>query len=832
MAGIHPSQHNDDEKDVAPESVVNLASYEQRLALVNEKLLALAQKSDNASKVKTQTAAGHLARIGATVLEKTRTEVNLAERARNTRPILHSKTRKLIENFLALKKEHGSEREKAFYTQQNFSVETFIDRLLTQRPLAFYTAADACLLRDGSYHPYAIRRFEAIGTDNEAAGFSLDDYLSYDEMGISALLGVSSRDTHFINKGDRNNYGFPRDPGSFQETGGYVGLVGARLEREGAMEYQQMVVSRRQNTPEKGYGTQALPSSPKTQLNHLFAKFYGIEQLPTYNDVVAIVESEKDKPKARYVQLELGWGKDTYFDTVIYKERLRLVIEPFLLEANACAAEKGKKVYVYVVGLGMGAWCLGGQQNAFAKQAQEQLMLDVYSEIIQDSPEKFASISDIDFGYFGPFTQDPAEAGSGLTLPSTGDSSITARFSIHNPADKLTGEHANKELVAMYAWDGNSKPGNELWLGSPSGSGDPAAACCSDITLLQDPEINTALKGENVIWYGDAAPFKVAVATPEAEEKEEQVKAAAQFHIGAEAEPLKKGQEQVGEPGAPHASAQAEGGHEQKEGAKDPDAAAKQARATLLAAIKEEANKREQVRLAALQAQQEAEAAKKKVEPKKEEHKDAAPLSPPPTFVPTPPKPPLPSGLLILSPLLGLGAAAAVYFYPGALASFSLLGLAGPVLPAVLIGLAAAALVGVALGIYSRGPLHSYFAKYPVLSAMAASFVLAEGASFLLAGLFPPVQGLVLFGNSALPFGLLALGLVLVVGALAWVVSESGKKGAGIKGVDPLLPRSGGQQRTPANDPKKGQGPTPVLKKGEWPERIHLEQMPGSNKTK
>ena len=39
--------------------------------------------------------------------------------------------------------------------------------------------------------------------------------------------------------------------------------------------------------------------------------------------------------------------------------------------------------------------------------------------------------------------------------------------------------------IPQYAWDGNAFPGNEYWLGMLTASGDPAAACCSNMPELQ-----------------------------------------------------------------------------------------------------------------------------------------------------------------------------------------------------------------------------------------------------------------------------------------------------------------------------------------------------------
>ena len=143
----------------------------------------------------------------------------------------------------------------------------FFDRLATKRCVVFYQSYDSYLLRNG-YNDSG--KWEFIGTEKENQTDKYDvapekkpklaDYLSYDELIISALCGISSP-THFINNGDRRNCGRINEDDFGKEAdkmypmqGIYMGLVGARFEKSGYMEYALMAVTNEQNKKQNGYG--------------------------------------------------------------------------------------------------------------------------------------------------------------------------------------------------------------------------------------------------------------------------------------------------------------------------------------------------------------------------------------------------------------------------------------------------------------------------------------------------------------------------------------------------------------------------------------------------
>jgi uncharacterized protein DUF4804 len=391
-------------------------------------------------------------------------QAEIVKQAQNTYPLVDPRVMTLIDDFLSYKKIHGTTKEKNLYATINNRVQ-FIDRLLSKRPLAFLTDKDSYLLRDGKTE--ADGGFEAIGTIDEKFPLVLKDYLSYHEMQIAALLGVSVP-TYFINNGWRainsGNDGKLGDPGTYEPSGIYVGLVGARFEKPGLMEWRHMIITKEQNTTENGYGLHAdMKNNPYLAL---WSKFYGLT-FPTFDEAV------KDT-SGRYIALG-----NQYFDGAVYKERMRAVIEPFLLDAQRRGIAANKKAYVHAVGLGLGVWEKTPQQAV--------LMLAVYADIIKSN--NLSMIADIDFSWF----PDTANSCGGVTnggMFKTATNNITIHFSKRNPADLLQGADAGKLLVASYAWDGNSYPGNEYWKRLLHASGDPAAACCSTIPELQNPEIN------------------------------------------------------------------------------------------------------------------------------------------------------------------------------------------------------------------------------------------------------------------------------------------------------------------------------------------------------
>ncbi|KAI0872711.1 hypothetical protein GGS24DRAFT_425987 [Hypoxylon argillaceum] len=359
--------------------------------------------------------------------------------ARNTRIVVHSRFPTLVTQFLAHKRLHGSSVEKAFY-HAGLTWQQQVARLIEKRALIFMGGSDFTVLRSGERINRGSVEWDRVGTEKEGDNrlLFLEDYLSYDEIMLSSLIGVSGP-SFFINDGGRNNAGRPaRETSTFEPRGVIVGLVGARFERQDRMD-----------------STYVLSDVPNPrqhpQLRDIFLEFFGHSKNPTSS-----------------------------FNEDIYKARIRITADILLLEANQRAAAAGRKAYVYVVGLGLGVWAWRGTVD------QPLLYIQAFMESLEELSDSLSNIGTVEFAWIAEVL------GFQQRLMTFGASqrAIDVRFSRRNPAEKLLGDDKNHLLVLSYAWDGNAFPGNEYWAGSLTATGDPAAACMSTISELHNPIIN------------------------------------------------------------------------------------------------------------------------------------------------------------------------------------------------------------------------------------------------------------------------------------------------------------------------------------------------------
>ncbi|KAI1300942.1 hypothetical protein F5Y03DRAFT_385804 [Xylaria venustula] len=372
--------------------------------------------------------------------------------ALNTRIVVHGRFPQLVQRFLEHKRRHGSSLEKAYY-QPGWTWQQQTARLVEKRSLVFMGGSDFTVLRSGEHIGGASKEWDRVGTEEEKLNkhLFLKDYLSYDEIMLSSLVGVSGP-SYFINDGRRVNMGRPGKDGEFEPRGVIVGLVGARFERQDRMD--SVFVLRDDANPRQ-----------HPELSNIFLDFFGQRK-------TASVE----------------------FDEDVYKARIRITADILFLEAAQRAKAAGKKAYVYVVGLGLGVWAQLGPK-------QSQLYVQAFIESLSHLGDDLSDIGTVEFAWIDDvpgFKKRSMVLGASQTV-------VNFKFSRRNPAEKLHGTEKDHLLVLSYAWDGNAFPGNEYWVGSLAATGDPAAACMSTISELHNPLVNPGFLGRVEVLDGKSA---------------------------------------------------------------------------------------------------------------------------------------------------------------------------------------------------------------------------------------------------------------------------------------------------------------------------------------
>ncbi|XP_052849701.1 uncharacterized protein LOC128260601 [Drosophila gunungcola] len=389
-------------------------------------------------------------------------------------PVIHERTLLLYANFLEHKLKFGSDQEKSLYT--NMTLVDFVQRLLAKRCVWFLGGGDYYHTMDGETGSGG---FEEVGTPAEKHPLKLTSVLSYDEIKLSALLYVSTH-SEFINTGRRENAGeVTQNKDTIEREGVIVGLIGARFERPDVMEYQDIMITKSQNTHTRGYGLRNSSSTdtatPAADLRRVWREFYGEPRDFIYGETPKNDDRFEKVPEGR-------------FDHQVMRKRFGISFDTLLLEAQSRAEKIGKPAYIHVVGIGLGVWR--------ATERQRQTFFEAFEERLHALGERLSHIGVVDFSWMHLTRVGSLYDGALFPVDKHPQGGIRIRSSKRNPADKLAEDML---LVVTYAWDGNALPGNEFWAGSLTGSGDPAAACSTLISELQNTHVNVDyMSGSNL----------------------------------------------------------------------------------------------------------------------------------------------------------------------------------------------------------------------------------------------------------------------------------------------------------------------------------------------
>ena len=330
----------------------------------------------------------------------------IARDALETTVVMHPRLPALVTSFLEYKRRSGSDIEKAFYAKM--SQHDLVARLVTKRALHFVQSHDWTALRDGTHTQSGVfdseKEWLLVGTAKEHLNefIMLKEYLLYDEMMLSSLLGTSGS-TFFVNTSTRNNCSELDPTIPHQDRGIIVGLVGARFAKRGQMDYALM--------------------------------------LPPLDEAVA--SSRQQDPGVTDIFQDFFGGKSWRgkFDVVMYKGRVRIPLETLLLEADDRAAQAGKTAYVHLVGLGLEVWLLNDSQPIW------------YVEEVADCLKRLdlRHVSTLEIAWITvPLETRQACESAGR------NGGIKVLFNKRAPCAKL---NTDELLVRSWAWDSNTLPG-------------------------------------------------------------------------------------------------------------------------------------------------------------------------------------------------------------------------------------------------------------------------------------------------------------------------------------------------------------------------------------
>ncbi|XP_037299887.1 uncharacterized protein LOC115447460 isoform X2 [Manduca sexta] len=410
-------------------------------------------------------------------LKKTRPVERLQSNIESTYPVVHERLLRLMAHFILYKREYGSDVEKQLYKEM--TVPQLIDRILLKRAICFIGPRDKYnLITQES----GAGSWESVGTDDEKPPLVLANCLSYDEIKLSALLCVSGH-TECINDGTRHNRGEPSE--DITQNAVIIGCVGPRFQRPGRMDCEEILV----------------PRTGSVAWRLLWDTFFEVKDDPEVDKSSLAIGSRAGDERLyteRYVRIT---KEDLVFDNEAFYKRIALLAETVLLEANERARVDGRPAFVNVIGCGLGVWRVSRHQVdvyvlTFVERARALLAAGLLDHVAYVNFSYIQPSPDIAALFQTNIKKEKFDSESALFLEKSEhpEEGICVLVEKREPSSKLLGARARCLLVMMYAWDGNAHPGNEFWRGALGSSGDPAAACSTQVSELHNAHVNAHVR--------------------------------------------------------------------------------------------------------------------------------------------------------------------------------------------------------------------------------------------------------------------------------------------------------------------------------------------------
>jgi hypothetical protein len=372
------------------------------------------------------------------------TNEKIVQMANGVHPLVHRPVFTLIKEWLNLCSSQTTENE----IKTNFpcndedteedkeeTVRKYILRLLTKRPVCFYGRVDQFMCREG---------VDDFG--------DLKEYISYQEMSLSAMLSVEVP-TFFINDGGRHNNGIPKS--QYPIEGVYVASVGARFEVPDAMERRYLTVQPNLEKFPSVVNGKSSRDDTLPSIDALWHTFYNTNVCPI---------------------LMGGTGSKYFFKGEVRDDahalrskslltRLWMVMYPFVHRCVEIANTKHKNVRCIPVGIGSGEWNKDVQWNGdsrFIETAIVKIVLKVCSILNPSLQSGNPRIETVVFPYFFANMAGAAnfrtEACLGILLDN-----VQVRWFPENAEEVPTPDSLGPMLddtndvyqVVQYAWDSN-----------------------------------------------------------------------------------------------------------------------------------------------------------------------------------------------------------------------------------------------------------------------------------------------------------------------------------------------------------------------------------------